>query len=303
MRKESWRKRCLRELNELQVIPDLRTAKPFGRKGSVRYDASAHLLRVIHHSYELRIQAISTCDLELLRTSLMTPGSPGIKKLKVALPRLHDAVGVLAILAQALDQFRDELINTSDVDWIRFQADFCFAGNIRSLQGKTTKREFQKQASDAHKERFSDSLGDFKKYGLAIRKIDSASEDEISSFFRGLFLSLCELNRDIGIHLSVLSEWFRRCGSTRPIIQSIFRSLSPPVCGDGETQDSAWFFPLARMQGEGVAMAHDFMASKGAAFRLRRQGLVHMDDDKIVEYWDTDAGKFWFRYRKDPQLT
>ena len=56
------------------------------------------------------------------------------------------------------------------------------------------------------------------------------------------------------------------------------------------------------MQGEGIAMAHDLMKSKGPSHRLRKQALVGMDDEKVEEFWETDAGRFWFRYRKDPQL-
>jgi hypothetical protein len=49
-------------------------------------------------------------------------------------------------------------------------------------------------------------------------------------------------------------------------------------------------------------MAHRFMASQGPRYRLRIQALVDMDDENVVEYWDTDAGRFWFRYRKDPKI-
>ena len=117
-----------------------------------------------------------------------------------------------------------------------------------------------------------------------------------------LTIALCELDRDIGIHLAVIGEWMARCAVSRATVRSIFCEGPPPVTGNGLTQETAWEFPLSRMQGEGVAMAHELMASKGPAYRLRKQALVEMDDDKVVEYWDTDAGRFWFRYRKDPRI-
>ncbi len=62
------------------------------------------------------------------------------------------------------------------------------------------------------------------------------------------------------------------------------------------TKEDPWFFPQARSSAEGVAMAHEFMGSKGPDHRLHRQVLAEMDDENILEYWETVAGTFWFRY-------
>lgn len=70
-----------------------------------------------------------------------------------------------------------------------------------------------------------------------------------------------------------------------------------PVEGWG-TKEDPWFFPSARTSAEGVSMAHEFMSLKGPEYRLRRQALVDMDDQKILEYWETAVGTFWFRYAR-----
>jgi hypothetical protein len=275
---------------------------PAGSMGSVRYHVFCLLIGVLNRSHELRSTAIANSDLDSLRVALATPGIRSLKLIKTILPLLHQAVGTLAILTQALDQLRDELSIADAVDWVRFQVDFCFAGNVRTIDGKITKREFLKEAAAAYEERFSGRLGDFKKYRLKITKVGSLQRDELERILAGLILSLRELDRDVSIHLLVIEEWLRRCDVPRATTRSIFRKEPPPVTGDGRTRKTAWFFPWARMQGEGIAMAHEFMNSRGRSYRLRKQALVEMDDEKVEEYWDTDAGRYWFRYRRDPWL-
>lgn len=76
------------------------------------------------------------------------------------------------------------------------------------------------------------------------------------------------------------------------------KKVQSTLTGSG-TEEDPWFFPEATQE-EGVSLAHDFMNAKGPRYRLRRQFLVDIDEEKVVEYWETDAGTFWFRYRKDP---
>lgn len=68
------------------------------------------------------------------------------------------------------------------------------------------------------------------------------------------------------------------------------------------TEEDPWFFPDASSQGEGIAMAHEFMNAAGPEFGLRKQYLVGMEGDQILEYWETDSGIFWFRYRMDRDI-
>jgi hypothetical protein len=184
------------------------------------------------------------------------------------------------------------------------QIEFCFDGNIKPISGEknVSANEFLKEAAEAHRERFSDDLGDFKKASAKIIEPSSLTEDETVQMLDGLMLSIRELYRDIGIHLTVIRRWLQRCEAPRATVRSIFRSGPLLVTGDGLTEQTPWEFPLSRMQGEAVAMAHEFMSSKGPSYRLRKQALIEMNDKKIVEYWDTDAGRFWFQYRRDPRI-
>ena len=304
MSKDFWRERSLRQLRAWPETPPFITGEPVGRKGSARHVASGYLLAILDQSSELRSGTLARSGLDSLEAALVIPGSRGLKRIGSALPSLHEGVGTHAILAKALDELRDELNNAIDIDWVRFQVDFCFVGNLRSIQAKTTKRAFQKEAAEAHQERFSKSLGDFKRYGAIIRQKGSLGVKETAPVLEGLLLSLRELDRDIGIHLAMIGEWQKRCEAPRASIRSIFRSGPPPVTGDGLTEKTPWEFPLSRMQGDGVAMAHEFMAWKGPEYSLNKQVLLHTDDEnELLEYWDTDAGRFWFRYRMDPRIS
>jgi len=157
-------------------------------------------------------------------------------------------------------------------------------------------KQFVKESSDAYEERFSNDLVDYKKTATAIGKASTLTAEEIGRILEGLILSIRKLDRDIGIHLAVIGEWLKRCEDAHSTVGEFFSKEMPPVTGDGRTQESAWFFPWARMQGEGIAMANELMASKGPDYRLRMQEL---DDEKVVEYWDAHAGRYWFRYPKD----
>jgi len=259
---------------------------------------------VVERASTLQCGTIDLIPAAHLEKALSSSCNKGIHEVQDFLPALHSAVGKLAILTRALDRLRDELVGCEDLAWLKMQVEFCFDANVESISGKKniSEKEFLKEAAEAHKERFSHDLGDFKKAAAKIIKSSSLSEEKTGQILEGLILSLRELHRDIGIHLTVIGEWVKRCDTPRASVRSIFRTGPPLVTGDGLTGQSPWEFPLSRMQGEGVAMAHEFMASKGPSYRLRKQALVELDDEKIVEYWDTDAGRFWFRYRKDPRI-
>lgn len=212
--------------------------------------------------------------------------------------------GRLVLLAKALDELRDELELGDDIDWVRFQVDFCFDGNTRmvSSEFKTNRRAFLKEAAIAHTDRFSDHLGDFKKIAALIRKPSAVVEEETFRIITGLIMAIRESCRDISIHREVIAGWMRRCGCSGISVRSIFRKEAPPVTGDGLTEKSAWQFPLARSKFEGVAMAHEFMRGKGPKYRLRKQAIRDINRSELLEYWERDAGTLWFRYRMDPRL-
>ena len=308
MPKTSWRKRCLDELGEVMSLPrcakgDGRTGD-YGGKGSARNKVYGLLGLVMERSAVLREEAIAMIPGERLKRALRASGVCGISEIVLCLPALYEAVGRLAILTRALDRLRDELVSCNVAEWVGFQIEFCFDENVRPISEKVSKREFQKEAKEAHEERFSKRLGDFKQFTAAILNLESLHDGENGRILEGLLLSLRELNRDIRIHLTVIWEWQKRCEAHRASIRSIFRSVPPPVTGDGLTEKTPWEFPLSRMQGEGVEMAHEFMAWKGPEYSLNKQVLLHTDDEnELLEYWDTDAGRFWFRYRMDPRIS
>ena len=77
------------------------------------------------------------------------------------------------------------------------------------------------------------------------------------------------------------------------------RPVSIPIpTGDGLSEETAYFFPLAKGNHDGIPMAYEFMESRGPEYLPNRQGLRDMTDSDILEYWETDAGVFWFRYRR-----
>jgi hypothetical protein len=75
--------------------------------------------------------------------------------------------------------------------------------------------------------------------------------------------------------------------------------MSIPIpTGDGLTKETAYFFPEAESNFDGVAMAYAFMNSRGPEFRRIKQ-CIHIEstDTEIIEWWETPSGKFWFRHR------
>ena len=81
-------------------------------------------------------------------------------------------------------------------------------------------------------------------------------------------------------------------------IMSVEPTQIPQPLGDGLTKETAYSFPQARNSFEGVAMAYAFMQSRGPEYQRLKQ-FQHIDstDEEIIEWWETSAGKFWFRYR------
>lgn len=71
----------------------------------------------------------------------------------------------------------------------------------------------------------------------------------------------------------------------------------PQPTGSG-TEEDPWFFPEACSLEEGIGMAYAFMHSLGPDHALKKQFLVDSDELHALEYWETEAGKFWFRYRQ-----
>ena len=313
----SWRYRCLNswqailigilQTNQLESVAESPSVSEKSSKESTL--AQVHRLSglVVTRAVTLRSGALTLIPGEPLLDALRDTSLKGEEVIGECLPILHSAVGKLAILTRALDRLRDELVDCDDSEWVSFQVEFCFDGNVEPISGEKNvpAKLFLKEASDAYEERFSNDLVDYKKTATAIGKASPLTAEEIGRILEGLILSIREFDRDIGIHLAVIGEWLKRCEEcedSHSTVGEVFRKEMPPVTGDGRTQESAWFFPWARMQGEGIAMAHELMASKGPDYRLRMQALVEMDEEKVVEYWDTDAGRYWFRYRKDPRL-
>jgi len=68
-------------------------------------------------------------------------------------------------------------------------------------------------------------------------------------------------------------------------------SIPIPI-GDGLTKETAYFFPEAKSNFDGVAMAYDYIKSLGKKYRLIKE-FQHIDstDEEIIEWRETPTEK------------
>lgn len=115
------------------------------------------------------------------------------------------------------------------------------------------------------------------------------------------FLAMLEnLELDIGARVYALSGVLQRMSLPGAKIQNVFSERTAQPTGDGLSEDTAFYFQNARNHKEAISMTYRFLEERGIPSNCVRN-LGSVSEGFLSEYWETSAGKLWFRY-KTPNL-